>query len=375
MDRFSADAIRLEAAAPGLRVRELDLDADSRWDDFVASHPEGLVYHSSAWLRALANEYGQPPVALACETSAGELRGVLPLLETRGLPLARGPLTGRRLSSLPRTPVAGPLAADRAAAAELVGAAVELVRARPGVQLQLKVEEARLDGLADGLAGAPWRMAYVVDLPGDPDALRFGDSRNHARIRWAVGKAGKLGVQVRAAETPADLEAWYRLYLETMRFHVLPPRPYRFFAALWELLRPIGSMELLLAEQGHELLAGSVFLLHGRTAFYAFNGRRRESLSLRPNDLLLWHAMRSACARGFARFDLGEVAAGRDGLADFKRKWGAAASPLHRYYYPGAAAVEAADAGGGPGKLAAAVWRRMPLGATARAGNLVYRFL
>src|SRR5262249_56274015 len=105
------------------------------------------------------------------------------------------------------------------------------------------------------------------------------------------------------AETERDLRAWYGLYVDTMRWHVVPPRPYRFFEVAWQLLRPRGLLRLLLAEQ-HEarqsrLLAGSIFLMFGQTVFYAFNGRRREDLSLEPNDAIQWQAIHDAFRRGF----------------------------------------------------------------------------
>ena len=97
-----------------LRVEEIDPSAGGRWDRYVEQHKDGLVYHHSGWLRALQAEYGQRPVGLTLVDSRGELHGLLPLMATRGLPVLRSSgITGRRLSSLPRTPVAGPIADDR----------------------------------------------------------------------------------------------------------------------------------------------------------------------------------------------------------------------------------------------------------------------
>src|SRR5262249_49914574 len=146
-------------------------------------------------------------------------------------------------------------------------------------------------------------------------------------------KAARLGVRVRPAETERELRGWYELYLDTMRWFVVPPRPYRFFELAWEHLRPQGLLRLLFAgrtEGGTATLGGgSLFLMFGQTVFYAFNGRRREELALRPNDALQWQAIHDACTAGFRRYDLGEVTHDRRGLADFKGKWGA--EPRHLY--------------------------------------------
>ncbi len=85
------------------RIIELDPQTDSRWEAFVAAHRDGLIYHHPRWLQIIEKAYGYEPVCLACEGADGQLQGVLPLFRTRGL------LTGRYLSSLPHTPVAGPM--------------------------------------------------------------------------------------------------------------------------------------------------------------------------------------------------------------------------------------------------------------------------
>jgi CelD/BcsL family acetyltransferase involved in cellulose biosynthesis len=376
--RAARDRGRAVRIQDGFRIRAVDVTADPRWDTFVEKHPDGLVYHHSRWLHALERENGCRALALACETADGSLVGILPLFATRGVPLMRGALTGPRLASLPRTPIAGPLAADRDVAAALVHEAAAYAEGA-GMQLQLKVDGPRLEGLAPDLVGIPWRESYVLGLPSEPDTLRFGNARTHNRIKWAIGKAERAGVAVRPADHEEELRAWYALYLETMRDHLVPPRPYRLFRTLWEVMKPAGLFELVLAEERASrpprLLAGSIFLMLGRTVFYAFNGRQRSSLALRPNDLIIWAAIHDATRRGFRRFDLGEVATGQRGLAKFKQKWGAEGTRLYRYYTPPVAAQEVPDADVEPHRIAAALWQRMPLRATALAGDIAYHYL
>jgi len=359
-----------------LRLCEIDPSADARWDTYVSTHAEGLVYHTSAWLRVLQREYGQTALGLAVEDAEGTVHGVLPLMATKGLPLGLGgSLVGRRLSSLPRTPVAGPLAGRRDGLALLVRGAVQ--RIPQGAQLQLKPAEAHLDGLADRVVAHPWRVTYVLELPDRPEQIRFGNSRNNARVRATINSARRQGVTVRRADSIAGVRNWYQLYLQAMRHHAVPARPLRFFEAMWDELRPRGMMRLLLAERDHELLAGSVLLMFGRTVFYAFNGASRSEFSLRPNDLLQWQAIRDACADGFQHYDLGEVADGEEGLAHFKRKWGAQERRLQRYSSPPPRWTH--NDGERKYEFMAGLlkrgWSSVPLQATAVAGRLIYRYL
>jgi len=200
---------------------------------------------------------------------------------------------------------------------------------------------------------------------------------------WAVRKAGREGLRVRDAADESELRCWYRLYLDVNRWRGLPSRSYRFFRSAWEQLRPGGFLRLLLAYRensgGQHPVAGAMLLMLGGTVHYAFNGRQREALAARPNELLQWHAMHDAAAAGYRWYDFGEVAENNEDLARFKGKWGTEVRPLVRYHAPPLPGGES-----GYGRLsttslvhrtALAAWRRLPLPVTAFAGDQLYRFL
>jgi hypothetical protein len=362
----------------------VDVRSDPRWGAFLERHPDAVVYHHPGWLCALEEEYGRKCIPLACEDAAGQLRGVLPLMGTRGLlENLGGHRAGRRLSSLPRTPIAGPLAIDSDATETLIQAAVDRIRMDPAVQLEVK--PVRELPQMHQLVRRRWRQTFVIALPDDPERLRFGNSRNHSRVRWSINKATKLGVEVRPGEDERDLKSWYALYLEAMRWNAVPPRSYRFFSALWRQLHATGVMRVFLAEHRSagrtSLLAGSIIFSYGKTASYAFSGSRRDSLSLRPNDIIQWHAIHDACRRGLRCYDLGEVSDDHETLTDFKAKWGGTPQRLYRYYSGYSSQddgdVGSRDVGHTNGKtrlLSAArvLWRRLPLPVTEKLGDLIY---
>ena len=353
-----------------LRVIEIDSQTDPRWEAFVSTSPRGLIYHHPAWLQVLQEAYGYKPAHIACEDANGQLRGILPLFSMRGL------LSGHRLSSLPRTPVAGPLAHNDEAMAFLMQAAVERVRDKQGKQLQIKMLTNELDGLVDSMVGGPWRATYSLTLPEQPELLRLGNSQ----ARRAVKKAAKLGVQVGPAETERELRAWYELYLDNMRWLFVPPRPYRFCEVAWRRLQPHGLMRLLLAKHYEadrpRVVGGILLFMFGQDVSYAFSGWKREDQALRPNDALHWRAIQDACAEGFRHYDFGEVPKNNSGLAEFKSKWGAEEKSLYRYYYPAAHESEIGilESTGRMHKLASATWRRLPIKATVLLSNLAHYF-
>jgi len=389
------------------RVFEIDFRKDPRWNQFVSSHPDATIYHHSGWLAALEKENDRRCVALACEDNDGKLLGILPLLSTRGLPVNLGEhQTRRRLSSLPRTPSAGPLGVNDRATSALLQAAISLVAlGKEAAQLEIKADNAGLEKLASGLRCLPWRVSYVLRLSGLADdpappgfskrapnphpcgencpacrVLRSANPRHFSASKRAVNKALNSGVRVRDAKSESELAEWHRLYLETMRRNAVPARSFRFFRELWHGLRPLGYMRLLLAEQVQEnqttILGGSIILQLGKTAFYAFNGCRRRDFALRPNDLLQWQSIHEVCKAGFQFYDLGEVPEGNESLADFKSRRGGMPKQLYRYYYPAPPHSQPRPQTETlPGRLGRAVWGHLPLRATELLGAWIYRYL
>jgi hypothetical protein len=370
-----------EPGADGFHVIGLNLD-DPRLAPFVAAHPSGTVYHHPSWLRTLSAEYSRKIVMLACECQNGHLAGIFPLMNTRGVPLSVfGALAKARLSSLPRTPIAGPLCANREASRLLLRAAIDRVSNARGVRLQIKTEGPLLESSTDDFSGVAWRKSFVMPLPEDPAELRIGNSGTRRRhIRAHVKKAESLGVRVRVANSEEDLRLWYGIYLRTMRRVVVPPRSLRFFLAMWEFMEPLGLMKLMLAERQSEgkteIVAGTIFLMHGRRVFYAFSACPAEYFPLHPNDLVQWEAIHWAASNGFREYDLGEVPDDARQLAAYKAKWGGQERLLYRYYYP-QVIFESQNSLvlSKRQKLLEKVWQQLPLHVTAYLGDLIYSYL
>ncbi len=380
-----------------LRVIEVDIHSDPRWEKFVELHPDATIFHHPLWLQVLEREYDQPRITLACEDNQGNLQAILPLLFTRGLPFGvGGNLVGRRLSSLPRTPLAGPLALTPEASAVLLRAAMKIVEKTRGQTLQIKALSALLDGPVDGLVQRPWRTSYAVTLPEERrklgqeecfrkfgpcetcSILRFGNSANHRKVTWAVKKARSLETSIEEAQSETELSEWYEIYLETMRRNCVPPRPYRLFEAFWDLLRPRGYMRLLVArdQTRSRIIGGSILFTYRDNIFAGFAACREKDFPLHPNDLLHWVGIHDACRQGCRTYDFGETPGDAPDLARFKRKWNCSETQLWRYYYsPGETPDLDFDKSPLAKKIAARLWSCLPLQGTAVLGDWLYRCL
>jgi hypothetical protein len=368
-------------APEGLRVTEVSLD-DPRLIPLVTTHPSGTVYHHPAWLRTLSAEYGREFLVLGCENRDGHLVGIFHLIYTRGLPVPLvGGLTGARLSSLPRTPIAGPLSTSREGLRMLLHAAIERVGQKGRIRLQIKTDGPFLDGVIDGFSGVPWRRSFVLSLPEDPIQLRIGASATRrAKIRSSVKRARTMGLRARMVSSGDYLHKWYVLYLETMRRVAVPPRPLRFFWGMCKYMEPLGLMKMMVVERGsagkEELIAGSIFLMSGKSVHYGFTACPAKHFSLQPNDLMQWEAIHWAAQNGYREYDLGEAPDKGANLSSFKSKWGAEERQLYRYYYPQLPA-KSSDSSvlSSYQDLLGGVWQHLPLRVTAHLGDLIYSFL
>jgi hypothetical protein len=360
------------------KIKILESLEETGWDNFVSSHPDGKIYHTSNWIKALENESGTKNVNLVCLDEEDKIEGIFPLLYTRGFPFGAGGLPGsKRLSSLPRTPLAGPLAYEDEIYNALIDKAVELVKEDKDIKLQIKSLGESLTYSGEKFTSVAWRETYIYEIPPSGEEIRFGNSRNHSAIKRAVNKAERSGLTIRTVTSPKELRQWYLMYLETMAFHMTPARSFSFFKDLWEKLAPQNLMRVDLAVlNDKEILSGSIFFSFNDTVIYGFNGSKRDLFDFRPNDLLHWNAIHTAQKEGFKYYDMGEVQAEQEGLAAYKSKWCNLKRMIYHYYYPlEPENIEASIDTAPSGKMKKTIWKKIPLPLTEVMGRFIYRYL
>ena len=366
-----------------LTVKEVNSDYDEKWINFITNEHQATIYHHPLWLKIIENESGQKVLKLICIDENDNIHGLLPLQYTKGLYFGLGGILGsKRLSSLPRTPIGGPIASDSKASELLINKAIDIVSNESDYLLQIKSFDQKINDKIEYLYKRFWREIYIKKIPDYPEEIRYGKSKDHAKIKWAVNKAEQNNVISRVAQTEDDLKKWYPLYLDTMRMHITPARSYEFFKSLWNILKPKGLMQLVLAEHTEnskkKIIAGSVLLFYNKTVTHAFSGssRIRKYIELRPNDLLHWYSILDAQKKGFKYYDFGEVPKDNIGLAAYKKKWDTVIQNMYHYYYPKSALLEESEFDvKSEGGIKGNIWQKLPLFVTAKIGKLIYKRL
>ena len=331
---------------------------DPRWADFVGRQPAATPFHHPDWASLVAKSYGFRAFAVTTSDATGKIQAGLPVIEVRHL--RREP----KWVSLPFTDYCPPLISASQDEAALSSALREASTAA-GVR-RVEVRAPLADTAPTGTA-----FRHVVALDGDPDQVF---ARFRRTTRQQIRQAENNGVKVRQAVGPEDLlDTFYQLHLRTRRRIGVPIQPRRFFRMLWESVVSTGMGLVFVAEANGHPIAAQVCLAWNGTMIGKFSASDDKAWSLRPNDLIIWHSIKTAFELDCRQLDMGRTDAGNEGLRAFKRSWGAVEEPL--VYGTLGVVPEPAPANDGmAGQLLASMIRRSPLVVCRAAGEVLYRY-
>lgn len=346
-----------------MRIITVDPRTSPLWEHLLTTFPT-TVFHSQAWMNALV------------ETYAFDLRANI-IVDADGTPSAGMAYArvadhkGERLLSLPFSDFCDPLVNNREDWNQVVEPLID-----SGLPISLRCVHSDVvpgDQRFPEVGKAKW---HGLALDKDLDTLWTeldGKGRNQIR------KAEKEGVVVRRSWALTDLRAFFEMHLRVRKLkHRLLAQPYEFFEHIWsEFLEPRNGV-LLLAEQADQVVGGSLFLEWNGGLYYKFNASSLSDLKARPNDLLLWEAIKYAKERDLTLLDFGLTDWEHEGLAHFKLKFGAVERKISMLKHAGNADHQVVT-GQQVSAMLPALTRlltddRVPDDITEESGALLYRF-
>jgi CelD/BcsL family acetyltransferase involved in cellulose biosynthesis len=327
------------------------------WDRFVAACPDGTVFHTSAWAEVLAETYSYEPRYFAAVNDSGDIVAGVPTM------LVKSRITGRRMIGLPFSDACAPLLEGGEDDGRVLDALLEDYRAQGCAYIELR------GGSSEGLAERGFRsfafLRHEISLEPPLDEIESGFSSAKRRARNRALNEGLAVVKSTALE---DMRALYGLYVSTRRKHGLPPAPFSFFENIQRFLIDRGMGCLLLAKWQEKTVAADLLLWHNSRLFYKFNVWDTRFQELRPNDLLLWEAIRLGKELSLTGFDLGRCEFENEGLRRFKKGWGGQESALPYFFYPEVRGF-AAEAGASRSQaILSSFIRRTPTAVLSRLG-------
>ena len=337
------------------RINPLDFP---EWDDLLLESGDSSFFHTTAWAKVLHESYGYKPVCFVRRDNS-RLHSVMPFMDIAS------PLTGRRGVSLPFTDDCDPFGLE-----ESMDRAVQAVIDH-GRRSEWRYAEWRTTG--DPVQGATTSESYLthdLDLGRSESELFAGLRENNKRN---IRKAAKEGVTVRFERSPEALREFYRLHCLTRRKHCLPPQPFVFFRSILEHILSRDRGVIVSAFLSGKVVASSMFFHFGPNAIFKYGASDPAALPYRPNNLVMWEAIKWYRERKATALSLGRTEMDNDGLRRFKLSWGASEGALKysRYDFDRVAFTRASLRGSHPSKL----FSRIPIAVLRFAGRLLYKHI
>jgi CelD/BcsL family acetyltransferase involved in cellulose biosynthesis len=292
------------------KVELIDPVRDPRWAEFVEIAPAASVFHHPRWIALLEDQYGYEVLACCVADRDGRLRA------GQALAMVKSRLTGARLVGLPFSDICPPLISEGDGVGAALTVALEELRIRLGVPLEV---HGSLPQLLPSAHPSKHYLHHVLTLEPDADAVmrRFAKPQ----ILRGARRAQREGVRVELRTDHDALMAFYRLHVATRRRQGLLPHPRQFIARSSRLLDD-GLGFVAIAWDGAEPAAAAVFLHFRDVLTYKYGASDASRLPKRPNNLLFVDAIRWGCAHGMATLDFGRTDIGHESLRAFKLAFG-----------------------------------------------------
>ena len=289
------------------------------WDELLLSSEGYSFFHSSTWAKVLKETYGYSPAYFTIFDN-GKLQALVPVMQVDSF------LTGKRGVSLPFTDYCDAIISDGIAFDSLFDQILQY-----GKSHGWKFFEIRGGNGSPILAAVSCTYSrHMLDLRRGADEI-FSNFKDNTRrnIRNAI----KRGVKVEVSTTLDSLKAFHKLNLMTRRRHGLPAQPFHFFEKVHEHILSKNLGFVVLASYEGVFIAGAVFFHLGKKAVYKYGASDKKFHHLRPNNLVMWEAIKWFSQNGYDSLCFGRSEPDNSGLNQFKSGWGTTEHRIHYYRY------------------------------------------
>jgi len=289
------------------------------WNNLLRTHSQTTFFHTANWAAVLNESYQYSPRYFAVIEN-NKIKTLLSLMEVNSF------LTGRRGVSLPFTDQV-PLISENSDQFEALLNEI----ATYGKKTGWKYFELR--GEHPSLTQRPSSASFIVhtlDLNKNKSKI-FTSFRSSTQRN--IKKANRLGTIVKKETSLTAVKEFYRLNCMTRRDHGLPPQPRQFFKKLHEHVFDKNKGFVILSYHQNTPIAGAIYFHFKNHAIYKYGASDKTYQHLRPNNLVMWEAIKWFAENGFKTLNLGRTELTHHGLRQFKRGWGTTEETLtyHKY--------------------------------------------
>lgn len=310
--------------------------SSSEWRQIFYSDTSATPFQSAEWMAAIEQTGRYSNASRLYQTTNGRIL----------VPLAvKASVFGKRsASSMPHGFGAGGCISDHPISQGDIQEILNDIRDLKVRALSIRPNPVQIDNWPaeqNGWSATP-RVSHVIDLAGGYDQVWKERIRGTKRNR--IRKARKAGLKVEKGNNPALVNKYYSIYLRWSEVRAkrrnLPLQLIRFLALRREpkwkfenVAEVMGSrLQVYVASIDETPVAGTVFLIMGKSAVYWRGASDPELLAKYPgNDLLQNEMIFDACQAGCSTYHMGE-SGGVESLMRFKSDFGALAIPYAEFH-------------------------------------------
>lgn len=307
-------------------IRVMDKDDYKRWDAFVENHPEGTIYHLSAWSRIFEKTYHLNPIYIyATGKGCNEIDGVLPLVLHRSLSCKIS------LISLPFLDHAGVIANSNETALKLLCKAIEMAKELKAGMLEIRQVKtpsysnnfkSRTNDSEYELFAIGEKVDMALALPRSAEKLWLSYK---SKMRTKIRKPRKLGAVVKQGRIDL-IEDFFTIFSTNMRDLGSPVHSKKLFENTAREFKE--KFHVFVVYVDNHAIAAGICIRYKNIMYNPWASSLRMFGKMRPNWLLYWEMLQHAAdSPGCDLFDFGRSS--RDsGTFEFKKQWGAQEYPL-----------------------------------------------
>ena len=296
----------------------------NEWDTIIRQCPSSTAFQSLAWRDALASTFKQLTPVYSLIKREDAIVGGLPAFVFQ-------PIPGIRLwHSMPWNLFGGIHLIDSSQAnPEALITSIENAAAEKGwceIRWTLTPEHTAIYGdlLTETGYESTNHFTHLLKTNGNINALWHAYNK---RVRGAVRKAEKSGVEVKNTDSAEALSTFYDMYLATVKRLGGTPKP----RALMQTLLQQKIARLAIATYRDTIIAGLLYLHFNQTVTLWCEASVPEFLKYRPNNAIFHYIITQACHEKYEWVDFGASPPENTGLIAHKEQYRATQTDFASY--------------------------------------------
>lgn len=293
-------------------------DDSVAWDSYVDRHIQGSFCHLFGWRNVIVDAIGHKAHYLKSVDSAGNINGVLPLVEMKSR------LFGHTLTSTPFCMYGGALADSAEVQQALENKAKEMGASLAVDYVELRYQTQQQQLIENGFVEKSVHSYFETDIASnEDDILTAIKKKQRAVVRHSL----KNNLSCRVNQ---DVDCLYQIYATSVRNLGTPVFSKSLFNAL---VKEFGeNVDILTIYSGDKALSSVMSFYYKDMVMPYYGGGLAEARQVKSNDNMYYKLMCHAAKRDKKRFDFGR-SKNDSGAFKYKRTWGIEPKPLYHYYH------------------------------------------